>query len=148
MVSPEVLGVPEKLDPQELKGKPEWVIVFQDLTAVIDSVGMCLFTSFALGLDDYREIVNAGTKFDYTSESLLEAGERIWNLERVFNYEAGVTPDTDKLPDRFLNEPIVDGPLKGNASKYKEILPEYYKHRGWEEDGFISDQKLQDLKIK
>src|SRR6056297_2092379 len=92
MISPEILGVPEKLDPQELKGKPEWTITFQDLTAVIDSVGMCLFTSFALGLDDYREIVNAGTKFDYTSDSLLETGERIYNLERQFNLEAGISP--------------------------------------------------------
>ncbi|MFP4020210.1 MAG: aldehyde ferredoxin oxidoreductase family protein [Halanaerobium sp.] len=148
MVSPEVLGVPEKLDPQELKGKPEWVIIFQDLTAVIDSSGMCLFTSFALGLDDYTEIINAGTGFDYSSEEMLQVGERIWNLERLFNYEAGVTPDTDKLPDRFLNDPIPDGPLKGKASKYKEILPEYYELRGWKEDGYIKDEKLSELGLQ
>src|SRR6056297_98301 len=92
MISPEILGSPEKLDPQELKGKPEWVKIFQDLTAIIDSVGMCLFTSFALGLDDYREIVNAGTDFNYNSDSLLETGERIYNLERQFNLEAGISP--------------------------------------------------------
>jgi len=147
MISPEVLGVPEKLDPQELEGKPEWVIIFQDLTAIIDSIGMCLFTSFALGLDDYREIVNAGTKFDYTSDSLLETGERIYNLERQFNLEAGITPDEDKLPERF-DEPLPDGPQKGINSKYKELLPKYYKKRGWEEDGYISDKKLEEMGIK
>ncbi len=147
MISPEVLGVPEKLDPQDLKGKPEWVKIFQDLTAVIDSTGMCLFSSFALGLDDYREIVNAGTQFDYTSESLLEVGERIYNLERQFNLEAGILPAEDKLPPRF-DEPLPDGPQKGVKSEYREILPEYYEVRGWQKDGWISDQKLKDMKIK
>lgn len=147
MISPEVLGVPEKLDPQELKGKPGWVKTFQDLTAVIDSIGMCLFTSFALGLDDYREIVNAGTQFDYTSDSLLETGERIYNLERQFNLEAGILPEEDKLPSRF-DEPIPDGPQKGVKSEYRKILPEYYEVRGWQEDGWISDEKLTQMKIK
>ena len=147
MISPEVLGVPEKLDPQELEGKPKWVMIFQDLTSVIDSIGMCLFTSFALGLDDYREIVNAGTQFDYTSESLLETGERIYNLERQFNLEAGISPAEDKLPARF-DDPLPDGPQKGISTKYREILPEYYEVRGWQEDGWISDQKLKEMKIK
>ncbi|TDX34819.1 aldehyde ferredoxin oxidoreductase-like protein, partial [Halanaerobium congolense] len=147
MISPEVLGAPEKLDPQELEGKAGWVKTFQDLTAVIDSVGMCLFTSFALGLDDYREIVNAGTQFDYTSDSLLETGERIYNLERQFNMEAGITPAEDTLPPRF-DEPLPDGPQKGMKAEYKKILPEYYEVRGWQEDGWISEQKLKDMKIK
>ncbi len=147
MISPEVLGVPEKLDPQELEGKPEWVITFQDLTAVIDSIGMCLFTSFALGLDDYREIVNAGTKFDYSSDSLLKTGERIYNLERQFNLEAGITPEEDKLPERF-EEPLPDGPQEGINSKYKELLPKYYKARDWQEDGYINEDKLKEMGIK
>lgn len=147
MISPEVLGAPQKLDPQELEGKAGWVMIFQDLTAVIDSIGMCLFTSFALGLDDYREIVNAGTQFDYSSDSLLEAGERIYNLERQFNLEAGILPEEDKLPTRF-DEPMSDGPQKGKKSEYRKILPEYYELRGWQEDGWISDQKLNDMKIK
>lgn len=147
MVSPEVLGVPEKLDPQELKGKPEWVKIFQDLTAVIDSLGMCLFTSFALGLEDYTEIANAGTEFEYSPEEMLENGERIYNLERQFNLEAGITPDQDKLPKRF-DEPLPDGTFRGSAAKYREILPEYYEVRGWQQDGWISDEKLSEMGLK
>ncbi len=71
MISPEVLGVPEKLDPQELKGKPNWVITFQDLTAVIDSAGLCLFTSFALGLEDYADLINASAGFSLSPEEVL-----------------------------------------------------------------------------
>ncbi|MCF8008879.1 MAG: aldehyde ferredoxin oxidoreductase family protein [Halanaerobiales bacterium] len=145
MISPEILGVPEKLEPQELKGKPEWVKTFQDLTAIIDSIGMCLFTSFELGLEDYNDLVNSGVGFDFSPEQLLKVGERIYNLERKFNLEAGITPKEDSLPARFTEKPIPNGPQKGNLSKYKEILKEYYELRGWGQDGYITKQKLNDL---
>ncbi|MFW5999417.1 MAG: aldehyde ferredoxin oxidoreductase family protein [Halanaerobiaceae bacterium] len=148
MISPEVLGVPEKLDPQDLKDKPEWAITFQDLTAVIDAIGMCLFTSFALTLDDYRDLVNAATGFDFDSDELLAAGERIYNLEKVFNLEAGIKPEEDTLPDRLLNEPIVDGPHKGSVSRLDELLGKYYEARGWDSNGIPTADKLSELGIK
>ena len=148
MISPEILGVPEKLDTQELKGKPDWVIIFQNLTAVIDSIGMCLFTSFALGLEDYTDLINAATGFGMTPEEVLMAGDRIWNLERLFNLKAGITPDMDTLPDRFFKEPIADGPQKGAVSQLNKLLPEYYENRGWKMDGTIPDSKLNDLEMK
>ncbi|MEN6395240.1 MAG: aldehyde ferredoxin oxidoreductase family protein, partial [Methanoregula sp.] len=61
MISPEILGAPEKLDPFVTKGKPQWVITFQDLTAAIDASGMCLFTSFALDAQDYADLLTATT---------------------------------------------------------------------------------------
>lgn len=147
MISPEVLGVPEKLETQSLEGKPKWVTIMQDLTAAIDSLGFCLFTSFAFGADDYQEMINAATDFDMTAEEVMQAGERIWNLERKFNLEAGVSPEEDTLPPRFFDEPLPDGPQKGALSKTKEILPEYYKIRGWDEQGTIPESKLQELAI-
>lgn len=76
MISPEILGAPEKLDPQQLEGKAKWVTIFQDLTAVIDSSGLCLFTSFALGLDDYADLINSSTGFGLSSEEVLTIGTR------------------------------------------------------------------------
>ncbi|NPV88140.1 aldehyde ferredoxin oxidoreductase family protein [Coprothermobacteraceae bacterium] len=145
MISPEVLGVPQKLDPQQLEGKPEWVKLFQDLTAVIDSAGLCLFTSFALNLDDYRDLINADTGFGYTSEELLKAGERIWNLERLFNLKAGFTKADDTLPKRLLEEPVPEGPQKGAVHQLHALLPLYYKVRGWNEDGVPTQEKLVEL---
>ncbi len=145
MISPEILGVPEKLDPQELKGKPEWVKVFQDLTAVIDSAGMCLFTSFALGAPDYAALLTAVTGFEYTPEEALKAGERIWNLERLFNLKAGFTKADDTLPKRLLEEPMPDGPNKGQVAHIDKLLPEYYKVRGWDENGVPTEEKKKEL---
>ncbi|MHC4640669.1 MAG: aldehyde ferredoxin oxidoreductase family protein [Planctomycetota bacterium] len=147
MISPEILGLPEKLDRFSLEGKPVWVKTFQDLTAVIDSLGLCLFTSFALGTDDYTDLFNAIVGEDWTAEMLLEAGERIWNLERMFNLKAGVLPQEDSLPKRFLEEPIAEGPSKGHVHRLGELLPQYYEERGWSEKGIPSETKLAQLGI-
>lgn len=147
MISPEVLGVPEKLDTQQLEGKAKWVIIFQDLTAVVDSLGFCLFTTFPFGADDFREMLNAAIDYGMTTEEMMQVGERIWNLERKFNLDAGILPSEDNLPDRFFAEPLPDGPQKNAISKMKELLPEYYEIRGWGADGTIPAAKLQELSI-
>ena len=145
MISPEVLGYPQKLDMQTLEGKPQWVKTFQDLTAVIDALGFCLFSSFPFGGDDYAELLNAATGFGMTTEEMMQVGERIWNLERKFNLDAGITPAEDTLPPRLLNEPLANGPQKGATSKLKELLPLYYNIRGWDERGYIPAAKMQEL---
>lgn len=145
LISPEVLGEPEKIDRFSLEGKAQWAKLFQDLTAVIDSLGLCLFTSFALNADDYRDLFNFIVGENYSTEELLTAGERIWNLERVFNLKAGISPAEDTLPKRLLEEPIPDGPSKGHKHRLAELLPEYYKVRGWDEKGVPTAEKLQAL---
>jgi len=147
MIAPEIVGLPEKLDPHSIEGKAVWVKIFQDLTAVIDSLGLCLFTSFALGADDYKDMFNAIVGQDWTKETLLEAGDRIWNIERLFNLKAGISPEQDKLPRRLLTEPIPKGPCKGHVHRLPELLPEYYKERGWNEQGLPTEVKLTQLNI-
>ena len=147
LISPEVLGVPEKLDPYSLEGKAFWAKAFQDLTAVIDSLGLCIFTSFALNADDYLAMFNAFTGSDGDTAGLVQTGERIWNLERIFNLAAGIAPDQDKLPGRLVKEPIPDGPAKGQVHKLAELLPEYYRERGWTPEGVPTDQKKAELAL-
>lgn len=145
MISPEILGVPQKLDPLTLDGKAVWAKAFQDLTAVIDSLGLCLFTSFALGADEYCEMMNAIIGLEWTTDDVMTAGERIWNLERVFNQAAGIGPDQDKLPKRLLTEPLTEGTAKGLVHKLSDLLPGYYKERGWSEAGVPTKEKLAQL---
>ncbi len=95
LISPEVLGIPEKLDPWVTEGKAQWGKIFHDLTAAIDSSGMCLFTSFALGAGDYADMLKHGAGMDFDADSLLEAGDRIWTLERLFNLREGLDPARD-----------------------------------------------------
>jgi len=148
MISPEVLGTPEPLDRFSLEGKAEWVKLFQDLTAFIDASGMCLFTSFALGAEDYAALVSAITGVEYSTEEALKVGERIWNLERLFNLAAGFTKKDDTLPKRLLEEPIPEGPSKGWVAKVHELLPKYYEVRGWDQEGVPTEEKLKELGLE
>lgn len=145
MISPEILGLPEKLDRFSLEGKTTWVKIFQDLTATIDALGLCLFTSFALGAQDYANLYNAVCGTEHTAESILESGDRIYNIERLFNLEAGIDAAQDTLPKRLLEEPIPEGPSKGNVHRLSELLPQYYKERGWNEKGIPTKEKLDKL---
>ncbi|NHB67472.1 aldehyde ferredoxin oxidoreductase family protein [Perlabentimonas gracilis] len=147
LISPEILGLPEKLDRTELKGKPEWVKIFQDLTAFIDSCGLCLFTSFALTADDYADMFSAVTGKKHSAADILEAGDRIWNLERVWNLKAGIDPSEDKLPKRLIEDAIPSGPSKGMKSGLAELLPLYYQVRGWDEKGIPTKDKLDSLGV-
>ncbi|MGL4392390.1 MAG: aldehyde ferredoxin oxidoreductase family protein, partial [Fusobacteriaceae bacterium] len=131
-ISPEVLGVPALVDRTTTEGKALLVKTTQDFTAIIDSLGLCLFTSFELKLKDYTDIFNAITDSNLKEEELLEIGERIYNLERLFNQKAGMNPSEDKLPKRLLEEAIDNRESKGMVNKLDIMLPEYYKVRGWE----------------
>lgn len=142
VISAEVLGIPEKVDRFSLEGKAALAKLFQDLTAVIDSLGLCLFTSFAMKAEDYRDLYHAIAGADLTTAGLLAAGERIWNLERLFNLAAGIAPSEDNLPRRFLNEPIPAGPSKGHVHRLPELLPEYYRERGWDASGIPTRERL------
>ena len=148
MISPEILGLPEQLDRFTIDGKAEWTKIFQDFTAGIDAVGLCLFTSFALGADDYADLYNAIAGTTLTGNDFIEYGERIWNIERLFNLKAGIDPSQDTLPKRLLEDPITDGPSKGHVNRLSETLPEYYSKRGWTKGGIPTDEKLEALGIK
>lgn len=145
LTSPEVLGIPEKLDPDSTEEKPAWLKTFQDLTAALDSAGICLFTTFAIGGPEIADMLSAATGIDYSAEDFLHCGDRIWNLERLFNLAAGLTAADDNLPPRMLEEPIPTGPNKGKVSKLPEMLPVYYQVRGWSSDGIPTDEKLTEL---
>ena len=147
-ISPEVLGLPEKLDQQSIKEKPIWVKAFQDLTSAVDSAGMCLFTTFALGAPAIAAQISGATGVEYTPEDIAAVGERVYNMERMYNINVGFTKADDTLPDRMLHEPIPSGPMKGHVSRLDEMLPEYYAARGWDENGVPTEAKLQELGLK
>jgi len=134
-VASEVLGIPIKTDPLVTDGKADLVKAFQDATAVFDSAGICVFTSFAWTLADVQPQLAAACSDEFTMDELNKIGERIWNMEREFNLRAGFTAKDDTLPKRLLTEPAKTGPAKGLVNGLAKMLPDYYKVRGWDVDG-------------
>jgi aldehyde:ferredoxin oxidoreductase len=144
-ISPEVLGVPFKVEQHATEGKAALVIAWQNLSAALDSTGSCLFATFGIGGDELAALLSAATGVSYSTADFVRAGERIWNLERQWNLKVGMTAGDDSLPKRMLQSPIRTGPSKGRVNHLHEMLPEYYKLRGWDVSGIPTLEKLREL---
>jgi aldehyde:ferredoxin oxidoreductase len=134
-----------KMDPHATAGKAEWVAHEQDRTTSHDATGVCLFTGTGAPLDDLVACTAAATGVPYTLADFEKAGERTWNLERLWNLRAGLTAADDTLPERLLKVPHKSGPAKGVTVHLDEMLPVYYRARGWDEQGVPSREKLAEL---
>ncbi len=133
-VSFEVLGIPVKTDPLEVNTeKAKMVKEQQDFFASIDSMIVCKFNTFMTpNPEDYVDLLAGATGWDITAEDIMEIGERIYNVERLFNVREG--DPGDDLSKRVKEEPLPDGPAKGHTAKeaLEKMLPAYYEARGWE----------------
>ena len=145
MQSPVASTAAEPMDPRATEGKAELARAFQDVSTAVDATGLCIFLTFGTTLESIRPILTAATGVELSDEELLASGERIWNLERVWNLKAGITAADDTLPKRILEEPIPAGPAAGEVNRLGEMLPEYYRVRGWNEDGEPTPEKLREL---
>ena len=141
-VASEVLGIPVKTDPLVTEGKADLVKAFQDATSVFDSAGVCVFTTFAWSLADLQPQLDAACEGGWSMEKLALLGERVWNMERVFNNAAGFTAKDDDLPARLKTEPAKTGPAKGLVNGIDKMRPEYYKARGWTPEGVPTKETL------
>ncbi len=144
LIGPEILGSPVLIDRDKTEGKADLVILYQNLSAAMDSMVVCRFTNFAWTVDDYAEMLSAGTGLEISGRELLKIGERIYNLERMFNNREGFTPEDDKLPKRFSTS-LPEGNSRNRVSHSNELLGEYYKLRGWDEKGHPTKATAQKL---
>ena len=126
-------------------GKAEACRESQDFVAMVDSTGLCLFTTGVWGNAEYRKMIDASCPGEWSEERLRETGERVWNLERLFNLKAGLSRKDDTLPPRMLKDPVPSGFAKGGVVELDVLLPEYYKLRGWDKEGVPTAEKLKSL---
>jgi aldehyde:ferredoxin oxidoreductase len=142
----ELSVVPLTSDPLEWKGKGELVKLFQDLAAFSDSMDLCKFSAFAFSADEYAAHYATAMGKSFTADDVLEAGERIYNLERHYNNLAGFREGSDTLPDRYTKEPSPSPGSEGHVCELDLMLVEYYAARGWN-DGVVPQEKLDALGI-
>ncbi len=134
------------LDPLEWRGKGELLKVFQDMAAFSDSLDLCKFSAFAQNAELYAEQYAASSGQPFTMDDVMEAGERIYNLERHFNNLAGFGEGSDTLPQRFVDEASTEGGSKGHVAELDQMLAEYYAAREWS-DGVVPQAKLDALGV-
>jgi aldehyde:ferredoxin oxidoreductase len=145
-VAVEHFGNPLKLDPFTTKDKAQWLILLQNSTSFVDSSGICLFSTFGMSQDALVEMASEALGEDLGGvEGLLGIGDRVWNLERLFNNAAGFTRAHDSLPRRMTSEALSEGASKGHVFELEPMLDEYYRLRGWDPEGRPTKEKLRTL---
>jgi len=148
ILSSEILGIPKLLDRDLTKEKVSLEIILENQIAAVDSLVLCRFTGFALSEEYYSRMLVSVTGEEYSENDFIKIGEKIWNTERLFNNRAGFTNADDSLPSRITGEPVLEGPAKGKVCRLSEMLPLYYRARGWDEEGRPRKEKLAELGIE
>ncbi|HME52119.1 MAG TPA: aldehyde ferredoxin oxidoreductase family protein [Candidatus Lokiarchaeia archaeon] len=146
-IGPELLGLPKLFDRFSFSDKADLVVKQQNMNAFYDSCVACKFTGMGVPEDYYSRAIQAITGLKLTVTDAEHIGERIWNLERLFNLKAGFTRADDALPPRF-STPLEAGASKGKVPNMRIMLNMYYQAREWSVDGVPSEGVLQKLGIE
>ncbi|MFQ5712184.1 MAG: aldehyde ferredoxin oxidoreductase family protein [Candidatus Geothermarchaeales archaeon] len=152
----EMFGSAETSTLLGVRGKGRMVVWTEHLNAIQNMLGTCL-----LGLCSYAssipivmrkalelptKLYSAATGIRAEVEDLMRVAERVVNLARAFNVREGITRRDDAFPERFLKEPIPEGPGKGHVFPQEELLDEYYDARGWDvRTGIPTKETLMEL---
>ncbi|MHA1269219.1 MAG: aldehyde ferredoxin oxidoreductase family protein [Candidatus Helarchaeota archaeon] len=148
LIGIEVLGVPKLVDRFSYVSKPNLLKIAQDSATFIDSLIICRFLNFSVGIDHLARFITFTTGVKYSIGNLMEIGERIFNLEKLFNLREGLSKKDDTLPDRFLFEPLKEGASAGYTVDIDRLISEYYSIRGWDENGIPTQETLNRLNLK
>ncbi len=129
--------LPEMADRLSPKYKGIMVKECEDFMVMVESVGLCKYGTQIppeFYYDDIALTLKIHNGLDFTGDQLQEIGERIVNLNRLFNARFGVTRKDDCLPDRLTKEKAPLGPSAGEVVELDQMLTEYYDVRGWDQE--------------
>jgi aldehyde:ferredoxin oxidoreductase len=144
-------GTRKAVDRMATVGKGALVRYCLIVSSIIDSLGICKVPALTIAgnfdLEKETRLVRALTGLELTKDRLLFIGERIVNMEKLFNLRFGATPELDTLPEKFLNEPIGEGPSTGAKVDLKPMVQDFYKIMGWDEQGVPLPETLAALNL-
>jgi aldehyde:ferredoxin oxidoreductase len=144
LIRQEVFGKPPPIDRFAIEGKAQIVKEIQDEMAFLDAMGICCFLTRRdiTGPADYAKLFKYVTGIEISEQDIWTVGERIFNLERIFNQREGFARKDDTLPERFLTEPLREGPSAGHTVPIQQLLDDYYRVREWDTNGTPTEKIL------
>ena len=146
-----LFGTAEAADRFSPVGKGKVIKWYEEIRSIQDALGICKSTARGktASPEATAALYNAVTGLDLNGESLMKIGERIVNLERMFNVREGMGRKDDTLPKRFLKETLKEGASRGHTVDLEPMLDEYYSERGWDvRTGLPTSEKLRELGLE
>jgi aldehyde:ferredoxin oxidoreductase len=133
-----------------VEGKGPMIRFCMMVSTIIDSIGLCKVAVLSVAnhfdLIMEAQLVKAITGIDFAPQDLLRIGERIVNMEKIFNIRHGATKKMDSLPEKFTREKVAEGPAKGTRVRLEPMIADFYKSMGWDKNGIPTAETMKTLK--
>ena len=137
------------------EGKSRMIWWQELLYAVVDSLGLCKWQTVFCAVhapkyEEWSKLISYSTGMTIPTSQLMEIGERICTIERLFNLREGFLRKDDTLPQRYFREPTPTGlpMVKGkkiNRERFDKMLDEYYELHKWDKNGRPPRKRLNEL---
>ncbi|MFW9852048.1 MAG: iron-containing alcohol dehydrogenase, partial [Candidatus Thorarchaeota archaeon] len=138
----EIEDLPE--DRFESKGIAKQMSRIQSYRQLYNAMTLCQF--FNPPVPIVTELLGMAMNENFTTDDLIDFGDRIFALKRILNLRLGWKPDLQVLPKVMLQR--LDGPTEGNIPDYKIQLEEWYEYRKYNpETGCPNNEELERLGI-
>jgi len=124
-----------QIDPGTTEGKAALFVDYEDRLALFDTLILCRFFRDLIGWDELGELIRLSTGTALDKNGLSHLAARVIDATRRYNYREGLTADDDRLPVRFLTEPLPESGACLTAGEMETMLKEYYSLRGWDAEG-------------
>ena len=129
------------IDTEQVEGKTEYYLEFEDKCTVHDTLVMCRFLRDLLSIEDLAQLITITTGLSYNEKIARELASRVVDATRYFNLREGLTREDDTLPKRFFKEALGEEKKVIRKEDFDFMLDRYYSLRGWDEKG-IPKRKL------
>ncbi len=137
------MGYFKAMDGTSGEGKGKMTALAQNYMAVFNALGLCKFLFFAhVSHETLCNWIKGLTGWDLTSADLMEMGDRLYNLKRVYNVLMGISAETDTVAPRILEILRPGKPIAEGEKLFFDMRKEYYEVRGWDEKGIPKREKL------
>lgn len=148
--SPNIVGFDKPFEPHGYINKGEMAAVMQDYQEVFNPLGLCKFLNRSKGLDinNLAQYIKSVTGWEIDGREVLKTGERIHNIKRQYNVRLGISRKDDMLPYRLLTHKRGSGGAEDSLPHLGWILNEYYRTRGWSEEGIPTEEKIKELDLE
>ncbi|MFX0093351.1 MAG: aldehyde ferredoxin oxidoreductase family protein, partial [Candidatus Hodarchaeota archaeon] len=128
-------GTEKAADRLSEEGKAALVTYSEKIALLTDCITMCKNIGLCMDILNFESasvLLNSGTGINYTPEYLKKILAECVDRDHQLNKKFGLKRKDDTLPERFLKEPLTEGPTKGSTVNIKKMVDEYYRLHNWE----------------